>query len=218
MFKIKQWTKYIKDHSFLFMKEKWTLLLFVIILLFVGIIFGALIVEQLGEVQMEDLKIYLQSFFGMVGEGSVSKPVEIFQVSLWNQLKMVGLIWLLGISMVGLPIAIFLLFLKGITLGFSIGLLVNTFGLQGLFLSMGTIIPQNILILLLWMGMLVLSLSFSIDFVKYLFLKKKTHIGEKFVKYSIKFVVIGFLFIPPSLYEAFISPHIMHYMARFLTA
>ena len=216
MFKMKQWTDRMKYQSFLFMKEHWARLLFVVILLLFGIIFGALAVEQLGEVQKEDLKIYLQSFFGMIGEGRISKPTEVFQVSLWNQLKTVGLIWLLGISIVGVPIAIFLVFLKGITLGFSIGLLVNEFGLHGLFLSMGTIIPQNLIILPLWISMVVWSLSFSIHLVKYFIAKKKDPIGGRLIKYSMKYVMIGFLFILPSLYEAFISPHIMHYMVQFL--
>ena len=195
MDKITQWMKTFQKLCFQFIRRYWAILVFSAILLIIGIIFGALAVNQLDVVQKEDLKLYLQNFFSVMENNGMNLSDEIFQLSLWNQLKTVGLIGLLGLSVVGFPIVIFLLFLKGITLGFSIGLLVYEFGFQGFWFSAGTVFLQNFMIVS----------------------KQRVGLGRKFIVYFIQLICIAVLFVLPSLYEAFVSPYIINYFAEHLT-
>ena len=217
MDKITQWMKTFQKLCFQFIRRYWAILVFSAILLIIGIIFGALAVNQLDVVQKEDLKLYLQNFFSVMENNGMNLSDEIFQLSLWNQLKTVGLIGLLGLSVVGFPIVIFLLFLKGITLGFSIGLLVYEFGFQGFWFSAGTVFLQNFMIVPLWLLMVTFSLSFSIYFVQSVLSKQRVGLGRKFIVYFIQWICIDVLFVLPSLYEAFVSPYIINYFAEHLT-
>lgn len=214
MEQVKQWVQMGKVNIRLFIKSHFTFILFVVLLLILGVVFGALIAGQLGEAQREDLKIYLQGFFGMIGTKTVANPSDIFQISLWNHLKMVGLIWILGISVVGAPVVVLLLFLKGAMLGFSIGLLVLEFGTGGLLLSAGTIFPQNILIVPCWIIMATLALVFSAEMMKYMLKHEKVSISRKMLGYHFCFIIIGISFVLPTGYEAFISPEIMTFIAE----
>lgn len=209
MIQLKQWLQKQKTSSYFFIKQHLTLFLFVMILLIFGVIFGALIVGQLEATQKEDLKGYLQSFFGMMHTDVVANPSDIFQTSVWNHLKMVGFIWILGISIVGCPLILFFLFLKGAMLGFSVGLLVSEFGMGGFLMSFGTIFPQNLFIIPLWLIMVTLALSFSLEMMKYIAKRTRLPIGKKMMRYNLSFMMIGISFSFPTLYEAFISPKII---------
>lgn len=210
----KKWTKRQREKGYLWIKQHFMLIVFVLILLALGVVFGALIVGQLDVTQKGDLKVYLQSFFGMMGTNTVANPSDIFQSSLWNHLKLVGFIWILGISIVGCPLILFLLFLKGAMLGFSIGLLVSEFGFKGFVISFGTVFLQNLLIIPFWIVMVTVALSFSYEGLKCIVKRAKLSIGKKFFLYHCCFMILGVGFILPTMYEAFISPKIIKFVVE----
>ena len=45
----------------------------------------------------------------------------MFRESYFSQLKYIGFIWILGISIIGLPLIFILLFAKGVVVGFTVG-------------------------------------------------------------------------------------------------
>ena len=45
----------------------------------------------------------------------------MFRESYFSQLKYIGFIWILGISIIGLPLIFILLFVKGVVVGFTVG-------------------------------------------------------------------------------------------------
>lgn len=123
--------------------------LFTIILFLIGIIFGAIVVNSLSLTQKNDLFMYLQQFFGQVSNGHLAESSAIFSQSFAHYAKYVGLMWILGLSIIGLPVILILLFLKGVVVGFTVGFLVNQMGMTGFFLSFVSVLPQAHLILIL---------------------------------------------------------------------
>src|SRR5690606_22821247 len=74
------------------------------VLLLMGVIFGAIVVQRVNPIQKEDLFFYLSRFFGEVSEGTYAHSTDMFKQSLLHNLKYVGLLWILGISIIGLLI------------------------------------------------------------------------------------------------------------------
>lgn len=94
-------------------KDQTILYIFVGVLFLVGVLFGALMVNALSLEQQQDMARYLNHFFINVQDGGGLTDSSSF----WNiaavHLKWIGLIWILGLSVIGLPGILILDFLKG---------------------------------------------------------------------------------------------------------
>ena len=130
---------HVREHSSIY--------LFVIVLFLMGVIFGAVVVNSLSFTQKEDLYYYLSQFFGQVSTGKMVTANDLFMQSLFHNSKFIGLMGLLGISIIGLPIILIFLFMKGMVVGFTVGFLVNQMGWNGFLLSFVSVLPQNFIII-----------------------------------------------------------------------
>lgn len=111
----------------LMMKEQTPLYIFVAVLFLVGVVFGALIVSALTLDQQQELGDYMGNFFVTVDQqGLPAAPDSYWSIAALN-LKWVGLIWILGLSVIGLPGILILDFLKGVLIGFTVGCLVSQY-------------------------------------------------------------------------------------------
>src|SRR5690606_7303952 len=97
-------TRHLQEHSSIY--------LFLMVLFLMGIIFGAIMVNSLSDHQKEDLFYYLNQFFGQVEEGAMVSSQDLLKLSFLHNLKFAGLIWILGVSIIGLPLIFVLLFIK----------------------------------------------------------------------------------------------------------
>src|SRR6185437_5476924 len=96
---------------------------FIMVLFLMGIIFGAVLVNSLSAPQKEDLFYYLNQYFVQVADGETVPSEELMKLSFLHNVKFTGLMWVLGISIIGFPLVFLLLFIKGIVVGFSVGFL-----------------------------------------------------------------------------------------------
>ena len=126
---------HVREHSSIY--------LFVIVLFLMGVIFGAVVVNSLSFNQKEDLYYYLSQFFGQVSTGKMVTSNDLFMQSLFHNSKFIGLMGLLGISIIGLPIILIFLFMKGMVVGFTVGFLVNQMGWNGFLLSFVSVSPTK---------------------------------------------------------------------------
>lgn len=181
---------------------------FTTILIFIGIFFGAIIVNSLNIEQKNDLYLYLTRFFKQIINEPSMSAVDLFNQSFSHYLKYIGFIWILGISVIGLPIILILLFLKGIVVGFTIGFLVSQMGIKGFFLALVSVLPQNLILIPTFIIVGVASISFSLRMIRMQF-KKTEPFAPLLMKYSLFMVgVIGLIMLSSSI-EAWVSPLLM---------
>ncbi|MBM4762191.1 stage II sporulation protein M [Bacillus sp. B15-48] len=184
--------------------------LFVVVLFLMGVIFGAVIVNSLSFSQKEDLFYYLSQFFGQAATGEVIAAKDLFIQSFFHNSKFIGLIWILGISIIGLPVILILLFIKGITVGFTVGFLVNQMGWNGFLLSFVSILPQNLVIIPVYIIMSALSVIFSLKMIRNQFMKKMTQpVLPQFFRYLFSFVIAVLFIATAAGIESFISPALL---------
>lgn len=117
---------------------------FLILIFVIGVATGALAVKTLAEEQKLELIGYLKVFFqGLVqGPGAVDTPALFSAVAL-NGLKSIGLIWLLGFTVIGIPFVLFIIFTRGFVIGFTVGFLVNEYVMRGLAFALASVLPHN---------------------------------------------------------------------------
>lgn len=191
-------------------REHSSIYLFVVVLFLMGVIFGAIVVNSLSFTQKEDLFYYLSQFFGQVSDGKVAASNDLLLQSFLHNSKYIGIMWLLGISIIGLPVILVLLFIKGMVVGFTVGFLVNQMGWDGFILSFVSILPQNLIIIPIFIFAATISVSFSIKMIRRQFLKKLSQpIFPLLGRYGLAlFGSLLFLVVAASI-EAYVSPALM---------
>lgn len=191
-------------------REHSSIYLFVVVLFLMGVIFGAIIVNSLSFTQKEDLFYYLSQFFGQVSDGKVADSKDLFYQSFFHNSKFVGLMWILGVSIIGLPITLILLFMKGMVVGFTVGFLVNQMGWEGFVLSFVSVLPQNLLIIPVFIIGATLSVAFSLKMIRRQFMKKQGQPIMPLLGGYVAAFLVALVFIAiAAAIEAYISPVLM---------
>ncbi|MBA4537288.1 stage II sporulation protein M [Bacillus aquiflavi] len=204
--KKRKYKNLIADH----IQEHSSIYLFVVVLFSIGVIFGAVVVNSLNFTQKEDLFYYLSQFFGQVSNGEVASNKELLLQSLFHNSKFIGLMWILGVSVIGLPVILILLFIKGMVVGFTVGFLVNQMGWSGFWLAFVSILPQNLIIVPVFIVTASLSITLSLKMIRKQFMKTYNQpVAPLFVRYFFSFVIaVMFLSIAAGI-EAYLSPVLM---------
>ncbi|MGJ7911980.1 stage II sporulation protein M [Neobacillus sp. LXY-1] len=196
-----------------YFREYSSIFLFIVVLFLMGVIFGAIVVNSMSFTQKENLFYYLSQFFGQVSNGEVADNSDIFVQSFLHNSKFIGLMWVLGISIIGLPIILILLFLKGMVVGFTVGFLVSQMGWKGFGLAVASIMPQNLVIIPIFILMSAFSVIFSMRMIKKQFMKKYAQPILPFFKGYVVALVAALVFISvASGLEAYVSPWLMKTM------
>ncbi|OEH93600.1 stage II sporulation protein M [Bacillus solimangrovi] len=202
----------------IYIREQSSIYLFTIILFLMGIIFGAIVVNSLSFDQKEDLYLYLSRFFGQLSNDVIADPNFMFRQSFVHYLKYIGSIWVLGLSIIGLPVILVLLFLKGLVTGFTVGFLVNQLGLSGFLLSIVSILPQNIILVPVFIITTSAAIHFSLKMIRQQFLNRTYEpILPHLSRYTL--IVIGafVLIAGVSLLEAYASPFLMKTVIKLIS-
>jgi len=203
------WQKKFGQSLQLHLKENMSLYLFTIVLFTMGVSFGAIIVNSLSLDQKQDLMGYLTKFFHDLQSGLEANPKSAFQQSLGDHLKYIGFIWILGLSIIGLPVILIMVFLKGLVVGFTVGFLVHQWHWGGLMMAGLSVLPQNLIVIPVIIIIGTAGISFSLRLIRSRFFKKGETIYPYFVRYTFLVLILGVVLSVASLFEAFISPMLM---------
>ncbi|GAB7053493.1 MULTISPECIES: stage II sporulation protein M [unclassified Paenibacillus] len=200
-----------------YMKEHLSLYIFVGVIFVTGVVFGAVMVNALSLEQKQEITRYLGNFFSIVTQGGLeSGTASSIKESFTMHIKWVLIIWLLGLSVIGLPLILILDFLKGVLIGFSVGYMVGTLSWKGLLFALVSVVPQNLIVIPLLIICSVSAISFSILLVKNRFISRKGTLYEPFMQLSGTILASGFMLIGVAVFEAHVSPVMMKWVAPML--
>ncbi|MBP3920666.1 MAG: stage II sporulation protein M [Bacilli bacterium] len=189
-------------------------IVFLVGLMVIGILFGSSMPLFLSSADKDLITNYLNDFIASINNVD---SLFLFKNSLINNFSCVFLIWVLGISIIGVPIVLFIFFSKCFIMGFSITSIILNYGFKGIVFSLAYIFPSVVIDILVYLVITSFSLIFSINLILYIFKKKDFNIRTSFNKYFKIFVLALFFIILISLYEAFISPVILRFVFEMLS-
>ncbi|PSL43286.1 stage II sporulation protein M [Salsuginibacillus halophilus] len=205
----RNWTRWLESHVL----QHRSLYIFTTVLLFMGIIFGAVVVNSLGLDHKQDLYVYLRQFFGQVSEGQVASSSDIFIQTMTHHFMYTGAMLLLGLSVIGAPFILLLLFFKGLVVGFTVGFLVHQMGIYGFAMAFVGIFPQNVLIVPILILTATLSISISFRLIRRQFFGRHAGpLAPLFYQFAILFLAGWVGLSVAAAYEAFAGPALMRLM------
>ncbi|MCG8482306.1 MAG: stage II sporulation protein M [Clostridia bacterium] len=177
-----------------------------IFFLILGISIGAFAEKMMSVSQKNDLLMFVDSYFNVMHLENISKS-QIFIQSLVNNYKILIIILLSGATVIGFPIALIALTFKGITVGFAAAFFMEEMKIKGLFITISSILPQN----LVFVPVLVMAVSVALGFSSKILLRKGNTGNNKgyiyqLSTYLIVFMILGGIYFVGCLIETYISP------------
>lgn len=187
-------------------KEHVMIYLFMLVLFITGIIFGAITVNSMTFIQKQDLFFHLERYMTQVNAEEAVHSKDILKRSFFFHVKYLALFFLLGITIIGVPVIWLLIFIKGVVIGFSVGFIVNQLGTKGLLLATLSIAPQNMLTIPIYIFAGSLSMILSLTLCYKLIGRTVTRsLKQPFIQYCYAFIVLIIGALGSSLIETFVA-------------
>ncbi|MGI9951558.1 stage II sporulation protein M [Moorellaceae bacterium AZ2] len=180
-----------------------------------GILLGAVVVLLLGEGHQVELTAHLDNLLQRLVVAEPLAGAVTVQAAL-KGIKEIGFFWILGLTVIGSPLIVASVLSKGFVLGFTVAFLVQEKSLQGVALSLLSVLPFNIIRLPALLAGAVLALSFSWSLAKgSLGLKGGGFLGQ-LVMYSLVMGFLALVIMGSGLIEAYLAPPLARIVLQYL--
>lgn len=180
--------------------------LFVIFLLLLGIISGAIFLMVINDTDKDMIVNQITNFIKNINDNSIDNS-GAFLNSLYENYIYIFLVWIFGASMIGIVINIFFIYFKGFIYGFTIGSFYLVFKYKGLLLSFIYVFPTVIINLLIVVILSVYSILFTSYLFRVIFGKERnTSIKRFFKRYLIVLLICLVMAFISSLLEGYLIP------------
>lgn len=191
------------------------LFVFLFVLVMVGLFAGALFSVILSDSDKKMVSDYLNNFLLNLSSDKINFNISFFNTLIFT-LGFALLIWVFGISIIGVLLVLPFLFFKSFILGFSVGSILLNFKIKGIILSLIYIVPHHVINLLIYILICAYSIMISYRMVTCMCKKKNFDFKLFMSKYSfILFFSLIILFIT-SLYESFILPYVLKFVFKLI--
>ena len=188
---------------------------FLNVIAIVGIIAGSIFMIILNKNDKETVLNSIKDFFDKLINNKFNFVGTLKNTVISNFLFSF-IIWVIGISVVGVLIVIFIIFYKSFTLGFTISSIIYTYSIKGALLALIYVFPHLVINLLILLYLSSYSIKLSIILIKSILKKDNLNFKAFINNYSKVFLISMLFLIVTSLYESFISPIILRYFAQLL--
>jgi stage II sporulation protein M len=170
-----------------------------------GISIGIFTELMMSAAEKESMISYLDQYFQLSSLDKSTFP-DIFFNSAGNNLGLLILMLLSGLTAIGFPVALAALSYKGMALGFSAALLIDSMSFKGVALVFTSILPQNLILIpaLLLAGVAALNVAFHTINNRRFGIKKS--LAENSGSYLFINLVLTAVILAGCFVESFISP------------
>jgi len=183
--------------------NKKTYFIFLISLFLIGLTSGIVFFILLNNSGKEEIVNNINSYFTLSDNYNY---LSILLDSFKNNFSNVILLWLLGISVIGIFIIIFLYFIGGFSIGFIISSIFYSFKYKGIIGSILYLFPGKLLYLLIMFILTFFAGVFSFNLIKNIIKKEEQTLNIHFRKYLKILGLCLILALLVSFFETFITP------------
>lgn len=173
----------------------------------ISTILGILIISILSQENKDLITTTVANFFNAIKKNQINYNDILFK-SMSNNLILDIIVWLLGISIIGIPIILVILSFKSLIFSFTFTSILYTYRFKGIIYAIIYIIPHALNLFIIFV-LAYYSLSFSYTLFNYLFRKKECN-RKILVKRYLKLLVLSIvLLIITALLETYLIPFLL---------
>lgn len=180
----------------------------------VGTLLGALAMNVLPVTETAALAQLVHHLVAVVvGPGVPAGPV--FLAAAATNLKVLGLIYILSLSVAGLPLVLLAVLFRGFVLGFALALILTMIPGTGVALALITVILPNLLLIPAWLAAGSGGIAFSWQLLSRPAWRGRGRLMEAFGAYTVVALLAGVTVLAGSGTQAVITPWIMRGFSHF---
>lgn len=184
------------------------IILFLLGIALIGLITGSIFITILSEADQSMVKDYITEFINKIDNNQLNY-LDSFKNAFVSHIVFIFTIWILGMSVVGIPLNLFIYFAKTFIIGFSISAFILTYKAKGCLLALVYIFPHHIINIFVYTLLFMFSMYFSLRIINSFKSKKPVPFKTAFKRYV---VIAGFctivLFLSTAI-EVFVTPFLL---------
>ena len=183
--------------------------MFLITIILIGFIMGIIFSNILSYNDYQQISEVLKKYFlGIKNNQDINYLNNFINNFSVNYLYMLA-IWIFGLSIIGIILNPFILYLKSFIIGLSVGVIISTYGLIGIIGVILYIFPHVLINLIIYLLLSFYGIKLSINLFKALFLKKNFNSSEFMHKYLVILGLSALILLITTLYETFLADFVM---------
>ena len=118
--------------------------LFLVVLFFMGIIYGALIYRDYSDkIELSEVIHQIQQYYGLAKSPTIDRLIQ----KLIQEFTIFFLLWFLSLTIIGIIIVLFALFCTGFIVGFILWFFIGEYGSEGLMIGLLYMFPKNMVLI-----------------------------------------------------------------------
>ena len=193
------------------LKTNKQIIIFLLGLSIIAVVAGAFYITILNKTDHSLIEESISGFFNNINNNKLNYGLS-FKNAILNNIGFILLIWLLGISVIGIPIIIFLFFSKVFTLGFSISSIIFNYKLKGTLLSLFYVFPHHIINIYIYIVLIAYAISLSLKIIDSIIKRKIIDFKLVMNKYLYVLLISFIIIIITTLLEVFMVPSLMKFI------
>lgn len=189
--------------------------LIILFMFILGISLGALTVNNIDGTSRLDATTYIQGFLNLTSQNEL-QSVYILKQSIKFNLYFTLVIFLSGLTYLGILFIPIIIAFRGFCIGFSIAFLTQNLGSNGFLLSLGSILPQNLIYVPVTIVMGVIGLNYSVISLRNKYLKRFGATQNLFAVYALSTLVFFIVLIVGCIIESYITSQIIRMITPYI--
>lgn len=151
---------------------------FVVTLFLIGIIIGFLFYFF----YKPDLMSYLDSLKSLIQTSH--------QNTFLSSIVIVSMIFILSISVLGLPILAFYIFYEGLSIGFTLALFLGVYSIKGAFFYLAYLLFSKLLFLVIMLYFSIVSMRYTVKFIDAVVSKSRENLYNTIVYHFYRYLIV----------------------------
>jgi len=206
------------EFGFMTASYRQTLLVFIAVLTAAGIVFGVLASRTLTLDQQDNLASDLARYALTAEAGQMADAGDTLSDRAMLHGKWLLAVWLLGVTVIGAPFVLVLDFLKGVLIGFSLGVLVQAYGWKGMLFALAAMVPGNLLVLPALLFASVSSVAFALHVFRYRLVQPSGSLREPLLAHTSAALILLAVMTGGAFIEAYVAPNLIGWAAPLLAS
>ena len=120
----------VKDLIIRHLYDNFKLYLIVIIIFIIGIVAGVIFINNVNGDQATEIQNYITEFINLLKQDYHIDTGLLLKKSLSDNLILIITMWLLGSTVIGIPIVMGIVLFRGFCIGYSVSAIIATIGVQ----------------------------------------------------------------------------------------
>ena len=203
----------VKDLIIRHLYDNFKLYLIVIIIFIVGIVAGVIFINNVNGEQATEIQNYITEFINLLKQDYHIDTGLLLKKSLSDNLILIITMWLLGSTVIGIPIVMGIVLFRGFCIGYSVSAIIATLGVQkGILFFTVTMLLHNLIFIPVIICMTISCMKLYKSIMKD---RRRENIKLEIIRHTLISIMLSLLLVVASLVESYVSTNLLMLTIKF---